>query len=139
LALGCAFAATLVGSTASAEERVFERKSPRDPNDIIYGGRGVSERSGVAGVCSLLVPGVGQAINKNRTPKVVTHLVIGLLPYVAWFSPLWPIGGLFGLFHIWSAWDALIDRPGGYINGAVLAPGAGEWQDASTGTAAPVG
>ncbi len=121
----------VVGSTANAEA-VFEKKSPSNQNDIIYGGRGVSDRSAAAGICSLILPGVGQAINKNTTPKIITHAVIGLLGFVAVAHP---VGFVFAVFHVWSGWDALIDRRGGYINGAVLGPDPTEWIDASVDSA----
>lgn len=120
-------AAMLAGSSR-ADEKVFDQKTPRDQNDIIYGGRGVSDHSAIAGIVSLIIPGLGQAINKNETKKVVTHLVIGLVGYVAVVNP---IGFVFAVFHIWSGWDALIDRRGGYINECVNAPPA--WMDVSTG------
>lgn len=114
--LAVVFAVTAVAAPALADERVFERKSPRDPNDIIYGGRGVSDHSAVGAVVSLIIPGLGQAINKNKTKKIVTHLVLGALYFVGFAHPA---GFVFGLFHLWSCWDALIDRPGGYIDGCV--------------------
>ena len=64
----------------------------------------ISGRSVVAGVLSLLVwPGIGQAVNDNRGPKVATHAVLGLLPP----------------YRIWSGYDALVDRQGGYWNGKI--------------------
>ena len=109
-------AAALAAGRSFAEERVFDKKSPSNPNDIIYGGRGVSDHSAVGCLCSAIIPGVGQAVNRNKTGKIVTHLVVGLLPFISLVSP---IGHVFWIFHVWSAWDALIDRPGGYINGCV--------------------
>jgi hypothetical protein len=120
-----------VPGTGRCDEKVFEVKTPRDQNDIIYGGRGVTDHSAVAGLVSLIIPGLGQAINKNSTPKIVTHLVIGLVGFVGFVTP---VGFVFGVFHIWSGWDALIDRRGGYINGCVAAPDT--WLDVSTGPAA---
>ena len=102
-----------------AGDQVFDSKHPSDPNDIIYGGRGVSGHSVVAGVCSLILPGLGQLINENQGKKVAVHFVIGLLPLVIYVHPM---GGIFFLFHIWSGWDGLIDRRGGYINGTVSVP-----------------
>jgi hypothetical protein len=56
------------------------------------------------GLLSLLIwPGIGQAINDNKGDKVVTHAVVGLLPP----------------FRIWSGYDALVDRQGGYWNGKI--------------------
>ena len=60
--------------------------------------RGVSGRSVGASLCSLLIwPGIGQAINKQTKEKDVTHAVLGLT----------------GIFRLWSAYDALMDRNGG--------------------------
>jgi hypothetical protein len=109
-----------VPAAGGAEDPVFDKKIPADRNDIINGGRGVSTRSAVAGVCSLIIPGIGQAVNENAGKKVAVHLVVGLLPLIA---VVHPVGLIFALFHIWSAWDALIDRRGGYINGTVSVPG----------------
>jgi hypothetical protein len=115
-----------------AEEPVFEKKSPRNPNDLIYGGRGVCSRSAIACVCSAIIPGVGQAINENQPKKIIVHGAVGLLSFIGFANP---VGFVFGIFHIWSAWDALIDRPGGYINGTVSAPGV--ILDVSTREAVP--
>jgi len=123
-----ALAVSMLASTGRADEKVFDKKTPRDQNDIIYGGRGVTDHSAIAGIVSLIIPGLGQAINKNETKKVVTHLVIGLVGFVAVVNP---IGFVFAVFHVWSGWDALIDRRGGYINECVEAPPA--WLDVSTG------
>ena len=116
-------AACAAAGPVQASDRVFDKKSPSDPNDIIYGGRGVSDHSAVAGIVSLFIPGIGQAINKNPTKKVVTHLVIGLVGFTGFIHP---IGFVFAVFHLWSAWDGLIDRPGGYINGCVFEEAARE-------------
>ena len=60
--------------------------------------RGVSGRSVGASLCSLLIwPGIGQAINKQSKEKDVTHAILGLT----------------GIFRLWSAYDALLDRNGG--------------------------
>ncbi|MBX2860306.1 MAG: hypothetical protein KTR14_03670 [Vampirovibrio sp.] len=64
----------------------------------------ISGRTVLAGVTSLLIwPGIGQAINSNKGDKVVTHVVVGLLPP----------------FRIWSGYDALVDRSGGYWDGRI--------------------
>lgn len=122
--LGAAAVAMLavMASVGMAQESVFDKKLPSDQNDIIYGGRGVSGTSGVAAVCSFIVPGLGQAVNGNQGKKIIVHLVIGLLPLIAYVNPA---GAVFAIFHIWSAWDALIDRRGGYIDGTVSAPAQG--------------
>lgn len=140
LALGVVVPSHAAAAPRSGEESIFDPKTPNNPDDIIYGGRGVSERSAVAGVASVLVPGLGQAVNKNATPKVLTHAIIGVIPYVLWWMPKplpWIGFPLWGLFHVWSGWDALIDRRGGYIEGCVMEDGA--WLDASTGEPVPAG
>jgi hypothetical protein len=64
----------------------------------------VTGKSVAAGVCSLLVwPGIGQAINDNPGKKVATHAIIGLLPP----------------YRLWSGYDALFDRKGGYWEGRI--------------------
>lgn len=64
----------------------------------------ITGRSVLGGLCSLIIwPGIGQAINTDKGDKVLTHAVIGLLPP----------------FRIWSGWDALVDRHGGYWNGRI--------------------
>lgn len=61
-------------------------------------------RTVVGAILSGLVwPGIGQAVNDNRGKKVATHAVLGLLPP----------------YRIWSAYDALVDREGGYWNGKI--------------------
>lgn len=110
------------------ERDVTDPKTPADPNDIIHGGRGVTSGSAVAGLCSLVIPGIGQAINRNPTKKIVVHGLIGLLGFVALAHP---VGWVIAVFHVWSGWDALIDRPGGYLNGTVQAPFPSDVMDAS--------
>jgi hypothetical protein len=57
-----------------------------------------------AGALSLIIwPGIGQAINSNSGGKVATHAIVGLLPP----------------FRFWSAYDALVDRQGGYWDGKI--------------------
>ena len=56
-----------------------------------------------AATSGLIWPGIGQAINDNRGPKVLTHALLGLLPP----------------YRIWSAYDALVDRHGGYWDGKI--------------------
>lgn len=64
----------------------------------------ISGRSVLAGVTSLLIwPGIGQAINSDKGDKVATHAVLGLLPP----------------YRIWSGYDALVDRDGGYWHGRI--------------------
>lgn len=64
----------------------------------------ITGKTVLGGALSLIIwPGIGQAINDNKGKKVVTHVVAGLLPP----------------FRIWSAYDALVDRQGGYWNGKI--------------------
>jgi len=106
---------------SEVKAKVFAVKTPANPDHIVQGGRGVVKRSIIAGICSLVIPGVGQAVNRNKTGKIVVHALIGLVGIVA--GPItggWGYG--LGIFHLWSGWDALIDRPGGYINHLVDTP-----------------
>ncbi len=64
----------------------------------------ISGRSVAAGLLSFFIwPGIGQAVNSNKGPKIATHAIIGLLPP----------------FRFWSGWDGLVDRQGGYWNGKI--------------------
>ena len=64
----------------------------------------ISWKSGGACALSLLIwPGLGQAVNDQKEGKIVTHAVSGLFPP----------------FRLWSAYDALFDRSGGYWHGRV--------------------
>lgn len=64
----------------------------------------ITGKSVVAGVLSLVVwPGIGQAVNRARGRKVLTHAVAGLLPP----------------FRFWSGYDALVRRRGGYWDGRI--------------------
>lgn len=64
----------------------------------------ITGKTVVGGLLSLIIwPGIGQAINNDKGGKVVTHAVIGLLPP----------------FRIWSGYDALVDRHGGYWDGRI--------------------
>jgi hypothetical protein len=63
----------------------------------------VTPKTVTAGVLSLIIPGIGQAINNDKGEKVLTHVVLGLVPP----------------FHIWSAYDAAVDRKGGYWKGRI--------------------
>lgn len=64
----------------------------------------ITGKTVAGGVLSLLIwPGIGQAINSNDGRKVATHAIIGILPP----------------FRIWSGYDALVDRQGGYWNGKI--------------------
>lgn len=64
----------------------------------------ITGKTVVAGLTSLIIwPGIGQAINDSPSDKVVTHAVAGLLPP----------------YRFWSAYDALVDRKGGYWKGRI--------------------
>jgi hypothetical protein len=64
----------------------------------------ISGRSVVAGVLSFAIwPGIGQAVNDNKGKKVASHAVLGLLPP----------------YRFWSAYDAVVDRKGGYLKGKI--------------------
>jgi hypothetical protein len=59
----------------------------------------ITGKTVAAGALSLLIwPGIGQAVNDAPGDKVATHAIIGLLPP----------------YRIWSGYDALFDRKGGY-------------------------
>lgn len=129
-----AVAMLLVPALAAAgQQPVFDKKTPRNPNDIIYGGRGVTQKSGIACVASLIIPGVGQLINENKPGKALVHFVLGIPVYLA--GVIGPVAFIGGLWHVWSGWDALIDRRGGYVDGYVGNPG--ELMDASLGRISP--
>lgn len=84
----------ILGSTSAA---LAENTDPPHTGKI-------SGRSVLGGALSLLIwPGIGQAVNSNKGEKVATHAVLGLLPPV----------------RIWSGYDALVDRKGGYWNGRI--------------------
>ena len=64
----------------------------------------ITGKSVAAGLLSLIIwPGIGQAVNGNKGDKVATHAVIGLFPP----------------FRLWSGWDALVRRDGGYWHGRI--------------------
>jgi|GEM_PF-3603063 len=64
----------------------------------------ITLRSVGAGALSLIVwPGLGQMVNNNNADKVITHAVFGLFP----------------LYRIWSGYDALVAREGGYWEGRI--------------------
>jgi len=64
----------------------------------------ITGKSVLAGALSLIIwPGIGQAVNSDPGDKVATHAVIGLLPP----------------FRLWSGWDALVNRTGGYWHGRI--------------------
>ena len=77
-------------------------QAPAMAADIEKGG--ITGKTVLGSVLSLVIwPGIGQALNDARGEKVVTHAVVGLLPP----------------FRFWSAYDALVDRKGGYFKGKV--------------------
>lgn len=59
----------------------------------------VTPKSIGAGALSLLIwPGIGQLMNDDKnTEKVLTHAVVGLVPF----------------FRFWSCYDGVVDRKGG--------------------------
>jgi len=64
----------------------------------------ITGRSVGAAALSLIVwPGIGQAVNNNKGEKVLSHAIIGILPP----------------YRFWSAYDALVDRKGGYWKGRI--------------------
>ena len=64
----------------------------------------ITGKSVLAGALSLIVwPGIGQAVNGNPGEKVATHAVIGLFPP----------------FRLWSGWEGLVNRTGGYWHGRI--------------------
>jgi len=64
----------------------------------------ITGKSVLAGATSLIIwPGIGQAINSDPGDKVATHAIIGLFPP----------------FRLWSGWDALVNRTGGYWHGRI--------------------
>lgn len=67
-------------------------------------GNKITGKSVGAGLLSLLIwPGIGQAVNNNPGKKVGWHAVFGLVPP----------------YRLWSGYDALVDRKGGYWDGRV--------------------
>jgi hypothetical protein len=89
----------LSGMLVTAAPGAFAQDNPDPP----HSGK-ISGRSVVAGALSLLIwPGIGQAVNSNKGEKVGTHAVLGLLPP----------------YRIWSGYDALVDRHGGYWKGRI--------------------
>ena len=70
-------------------------KSPDSPETRVN----ITAKSALAGVLSFLVwPGIGQAVNDQRSGKVITHAALGFLPP----------------YRFWSGYDAIVDRQGGY-------------------------
>lgn len=64
----------------------------------------ISGKTVAGGLLSLIIwPGIGQAMNNNEGDKVITHVIVGLFPP----------------FRIWSGYDALVDRSGGYWDGKI--------------------
>jgi hypothetical protein len=58
---------------------------------------------GAMALSLLIWPGIGQAVNDQPGKKVGTHAVLGLLPP----------------YRLWSGYDALFDRQGGYWEGKI--------------------
>jgi hypothetical protein len=70
------------------------------PDVLAAGTRGkITGRTvGAAALSFIVWPGIGQAVNDNPGDKVATHAIIGLFPP----------------YRLWSGYDALFDRQGGY-------------------------
>ena len=60
-------------------------------------GKVTGKTVGAAALSLLIWPGIGQVVNDNPVEKNCTHAILGLT----------------GVFRIWSAYDALVDRTGG--------------------------
>lgn len=75
------------------------------PTAMAAGTRGkITGKSVSAGALSLIIwPGIGQAVNDTPGDKVATHAIIGLFPP----------------YCLWSGYDALFDRKGGYWHGRI--------------------
>lgn len=57
-----------------------------------------------AGALSLIIwPGIGQAVNNDNGEKVLIHALLGLVP----------------IYRVWSCYDAVVDRKGGYWHGRI--------------------
>lgn len=81
-----------------------QAKDWQDPHEKPSSHGKITGKTVAAGALSLIIwPGIGQAVNDNKGSKVATHAVLGLLPP----------------YRIWSAYDALVDRKGGYWNGKI--------------------
>jgi len=64
----------------------------------------ITPKTVLAGALSLLVwPGIGQAINNDKSEKVATHVVLGFIPP----------------YRFWSCYDAVVDRKDGYWHGRI--------------------
>jgi len=74
-------------------------KNPDPPKNGHISGRSV----GAAALSLIIWPGIGQAVNNGKGQKVLTHAAFGLLPP----------------YRFWSAYDALVDRKGGYWKGRI--------------------
>ena len=88
------------------EPHEYERSRQNNQDSHSHGPRSgkITGKSVAAGALSLLVwPGIGQAINDNAGKKVGTHAILGLVPP----------------YRIWSGYDALVDRKGGYWKGKI--------------------
>lgn len=93
-----ALSALMLGSLAMTTSASFA-----DNSDPPQRGK-ISGRSVLAGALSLIIwPGIGQAVNNNKGEKVGTHALLGLIPP----------------YRIWSGYDGLVDRQGGYWHGRI--------------------
>lgn len=66
-------------------------------------GKVTGKTVGACALSLLIWPGIGQAINDAPKEKVVTHAVMGILV----------------IPRLWSAYDACVDRKGGYWEGRI--------------------
>jgi len=72
-------------------------------SDSPKGGHISGRTVGAAALSLIIWPGIGQAVNNDKGEKVLTHALIGILPP----------------YRFWSAYDALVDRKGGYWKGRI--------------------
>ena len=80
----------------------FAKQTSKSKDKITYGK--VTPKSIGAGALSLLVwPGIGQAVNDNKGEKVLTHALLGITQ----------------VYRVWSCYDAVVDRKGGYWEGRI--------------------
>jgi len=64
----------------------------------------------VAGLCSFIIwPGIGQVINENPAEKCWWHAGLGLIDVVTRIP----------VTRIWSGYDGLVNRHGGYFGGKI--------------------
>jgi len=70
----------------------------------------ITGKTVAAGLCSLILwPGIGQVINENPEEKCWWHAGLGLLDFVTHIP----------LVRLWSGYDGLVNRHGGYYGGKI--------------------